>query len=418
LTIARRRPYRERVRDPQHPITRRSLLLGAAGLAAAGLTGCGSSGSSSANSSAGSRSTPPPKPVHCPAGESGDALWQTAVRRGLVYGSSTATWQIADAAYSRLYAREAAILFTEDDMLWYRVRPRPTGGLDFTYSDRIVDYAEKHGMLVFGAHLAWDEGFGDGWRNSDLYRMDAATARKTLYGTIRGLVGRYRGRVLAWSTANEVIDGNGLRTDVPWYRTIGPSYVAESFRVAHDADPKALLFLNDFGFEVDDDFAKAADKRRAMLKLIDNLKRNGVPVHGLGLQAHLSAATFHTFDPRAYGRFLSEVADRGLKLMVTELDVLDDGLPPAAGPRDKAVAETYKRYLDAALTNTDVAAVITFGLSDRYTWLQEDYPRDDKAPRRPLPFDQNLKPKPALAALRGALAGAPRRTLAWTPPRC
>jgi endo-1,4-beta-xylanase len=112
------------------------------------------------------------------------------------------------------------------------------------------------------------------------------------------------------------------------------------------------------------------------------------------------------------------VARRGLKLLITELDVLDDGLPAATAPRDKAVAEIYTRYLDVALENPDVIAVMTFGESDRYTWLQEDYPRDDKAPRRPLPFDDKLKPKPARAALQAALAAAPRRTLAWPPPRC
>jgi endo-1,4-beta-xylanase len=143
-----------------------------------------------------------------------------------------------------------------------------------------------------------------------------------------------------------------------------------------------------------------------------------VPVGGLGLQAHLSAATFDRFDAAAYTRFLSDVDRRGLTILVTELDVLDDGLPRGSGPRDRAVADIYRRYLDVALANPHVAAVITFGLSDRYTWLQEDYPRDDRAPRRPLPFDDKLKPKPALAALAGALAAAPRRTLAWTPPRC
>jgi endo-1,4-beta-xylanase len=61
---------------------------------------------------------------------------------------------------------------------------------------------------------------------------------------------------------------------------------------------------------------------------------------------------------------------------------------------------------------------MTFGLSDRYTWLQEDYPREDKAPRRPLPYDEDLEPKPAYEALRAALRQAPVRDLYWQPPRC
>jgi endo-1,4-beta-xylanase len=340
------------------------------------------------------------------------------MRRGLVYGSSTATWQVSDAQYAKLFAREAGILFTEDDLLWYRLKPKPTSELDFRFGDRIVDFAERHGMLVLGAHLAWDEGFGDGWTDADLYGMDAAAANHLLMGTITAVVGRYKGRIAIWSVANEVIDGAGVRTDVPWASTIGPSYIADSFHTAHEADPDAVLLLNDFGFETDDDFAAAADKRKVALDLLDELLAKKVPVHGLGVQAHLGADTFDSFDPAAYSRFLSDVASRGLKIVITEMDVLDDGLPADPAARDRAVAGIYSRYLGAALKEPAVAALVTFGLSDRYTWLQEDYPRDDDAPRRPLPFDKDLKPKPAHAALASALADAPQRTAAWTPPRC
>ena len=355
--------------------------------------------------------------VHCPEG-TGDALWAVAALRGLVYGSSTATWQISDRSYRRLFAREAGMLFTEDDMLWYRLRPHPGSKLDFSYADRIVDFAEREGMLVFGAHLVWDEGYGDGWDQGDLYGMDADQAGSLLYGTIASLVGRFRGRVRAWSVANEVLDGSGLRSDVPWYQTIGSDYVARAFHEAHRADPGAVLVLNDFGFEVDDDFALAADKRRAALELIDAFRHERVPIHALGVQAHLNAKTFYGFDPAAYRRFLSQVAARGLQIIVTELDVMDDGLPADPAQRDSAVADVYARYLHAVLAEPAVRAVMTFGLSDRYTWLQEDYPRSDRAARRPLPFGDDLRPKPAYDAVHAMLAGAPRRALAWRPPRC
>jgi len=100
------------------------------------------------------------------------------------------------------------------------------------------------------------------------------------------------------------------------------------------------------------------------------------------------------------------------------MDVLDDGLPPDVGERDRAVADMYRTYLEAALEEPAVAAFMTFGLSDRYTWLQEDYPRNDGAARRPLPFDEDLRPKPSLDAVRTALAAAVQRDPAWLPPRC
>jgi endo-1,4-beta-xylanase len=398
-------------------LSRRSFLAGA-GAVAVGLAGC--SKTKGAKTAA---ATPTPTPIDCPAVDTGGGpqspLWETAFRQGILYGSTTATWQISDAAYRRLFAREAAILSTEDDMLWYRVRPSPTSGLDFKYSDQIVRFAQQHQMLLFGAHLVWDQGFGEGWKDDDLFGMDAQQARKVLWGTVDALAMRYRGQIAVWSVANEVLDGNGLRKDVPWYQSLGPSYVAEAFNRVHDADPEATLLLNDYGYETDDGFSLAADKRAATLDFLDQLLDDHVPVHGLGIQAHLNAGRFKDgFDPSAYRTFLSEVADRGLKILVTEMDVLDDGLPPKIDVRDRAVADAYKRYLGAALEEPAVASVITFGLSDRYTWLQEDYPRDDGAARRPLPFDEKLKPKPAYAALSTSLKGAPKRAPVWRPRLC
>jgi endo-1,4-beta-xylanase len=335
-----------------------------------------------------------------------------------VYGSSAATWQLSDAEYRRLFEREAGMLFTEDDLLWWRLRPTPRSGLRFEHADEIVDFATDRGMLVLGAHLVWDQGYGKGWKDSDFVTMDEAEARRLLYGTIDAVVERYRGRVAAWIVANEVVDAGGLRIDVPWYSLLGDDYVAEAFLHAHEADPSALLLLNDYGFEVDDEYTSASAKRDAMIRFIDSLLEAGVPVHALGIQAHLNTATFDGFDGRAYGAFLSDVAARGMKILITEMDVLDDGQPANVQRRDAAVAQVYRSYLETALAEPAVAALITFGLSDRYTWLQEDYPRDDGVARRPLPFDDAMRPKPAVDALETSIHDAPARSPFWVPPRC
>ncbi|CAN5298441.1 hypothetical protein BH20ACT22_BH20ACT22_08310 [soil metagenome] len=187
--------------------------------------------------------------------------------------------------------------------------------------------------------------------------------------------------------------------------------MAESFDIAHAADPDALLVLNEFGYETVNEYGdRPDDKQRATLRVVDRLLDDDVPVHALGVQAHLPAHEFaERFDPVAYRRFLSEIASRGLKILITELDVLDDGLPADRRIRDRVVADVYRRYLEATLEESAVAAVITFGLSDRYTWLQEDYPRKDGAPRRPLPFSEGLRAKPAYHALETA----PARCQLW-----
>jgi endo-1,4-beta-xylanase len=387
-----------------HQLSRRSLLLGAAGLAAAGVVGAAVPAAGGTATATGSGGRTP--------------LYRLARRRGIAYGTSAATWQLDDAEYAALVAREAAILFTEDDLLWYRLKPTPDSPLDFSFGDRIVGFAERHGMLVFGAHLVWDEGFGEGWTEDDLWGLERAEARRLLFGTVRAVVRHYRGRVDVWSVANEVTSPEGvrgIRTDVPWYETIGPSYIPESFFIAHELDPKALLVLNEFGFETVNEFGdRPGPRRRATLQVIDWLLGKGVPVHALGIQAHLLADRFaERFHAAAYRRFLDEVADRGLKILITELDVLDDGLPADIAVRDRGVADVYRRYLDVALDHPAVKALITFGLSDRYTWLQEDLPREDGAARRPLPFDEDLRPKPAYYALAHSLRDAPWRRPLW-----
>jgi endo-1,4-beta-xylanase len=374
--------------------TRRTALLGAAGAVAA--TGLGGGLARASR--------------YC------EPLWRTAARRGIVFGTAYSTRLSEDLDYVKLVDREAALLFTEDDLLWYKLKPTPDSDLDFSYADQLMAFARQHRQIVFGAHLVWDEGFGDGW-GDELWEYSEDEARALMLEVINRVMRRYRGQVAGWIVVNEAIDAHtedGLRTDVPWYQTIGPSYVAEAFRAARAADPKATLVLNEFGFETDTEFDAAADRRANALKVIDALQADDVPLDAFGVQGHLSAAGFReAFDARAYRRFLRDLADRGLDVLITELDVLDDGLPADPRPRDRAIAEATKRYLDVALSEPAVKSVMTFGLSDRYTWLQEDYPREDGAPRRPLPFDEDLARKPMADALQRELDEAARRRQIW-----
>ncbi len=362
--------------------------------------------------------TPSPTPARGRPTAHRPDLWRTAAANRLAFGTSTATWQFGDAAYLRLLDAQAATVITEDDLLWYRVRPTPTSGLDFSCADRFYRRAHRHGQRVIGAHLVWDQGFGDGWNDDDLRSLDRRTAHRLLFGTLEATVRRYRDRTVAWIVANEVTDPegrHGLRTDVPWYDTLGSGYVAEAFHRTRAIDRSAVLVLNEFGFETTNRYGDdPVARQRATLAVIDNLLAHDVPVDALGIQGHLIAEEFATrFDRRQYAHFLAEVTGRGLRILVTELDVLDDGLPASVAVRDQAVAEVYRRYLDAVLDQPAVTAVLAFGLTDRYTWLQEDDPRDDGADRRPLAFDDGLRTKPATATISRALAEARARRPLW-----
>ena len=341
-------------------------------------------------------------------------LFTTARSKGILYGSSTATWQFQpDPAYASLFAREAGMLFTEDDLLWYRLKPTPTAPLDFSFGDAAFAFAQSNAQSVFAAHLVWDEGLGEGWPPDALYFLTEEEARDHLYGTIGPEVARYAGQTKAWVVCNEVTDGrrkdaNGFWTVNPWWQTIGPTFAEEAFFLANQQDPGAILIMNEFGTEQG---SSATAKRTSVLAAIDYLQSKGAPIHALGIEAHLTYQGFaNNFNATAFRAFLSQVAARGLNIFITELDVLDDGLKANIAQRDAGVAQVYSSFLTAALQEPAVKIVLTFGLSDRYTWLQEDFPRRDGAARRPLPFDENLQPKPAYTAILNAFANAPTRT--------
>ena len=205
----------------------------------------------------------------------------------------------------------------------------------------------------------------------------------------------------------------------PGTRRSGRRTSATRSRSPDDADPDAELLINDYGFETDVDVSgDAAFKREEMLAYVDDLLADDVPVTALGVQAHLLADGFEdAFDAEAYRAFLRGAEDRGLHVLVTEMDVLDDGLPADPAARDTAVADVVRRYLEVALSEPVVSTVVSFGLSDRYTWLEEDYPRDDGAPRRPLPFDDAMAPKPAFDAFHDVLVlGDPARAALGPAP--
>ncbi|UMG91568.1 endo-1,4-beta-xylanase [Nocardioides sp. TF02-7] len=230
----------------------------------------------------------------------------------------------------------------------------------------------------------------------------------------------YRGKMDGWIVANEVTDPeeadrHGFRKNVPWYQTIGPGYIAESFHIAKRQDPKALRIINEFGFETVNEWGdRPGPRRRAYLKAIDRLLDQNVPLQAVGIQGHLLADDFgRRFNEKAYRSFLKEIADRDLPILITELDVLDTGLPKNPKRRDRMVADVYRRYLDVTLDERAVKVVVAFGLTDRYTWLDEDQPRPDGAHRRPLAFNRRMGPKRAYYAISHAFRHAPKRKRLW-----
>jgi endo-1,4-beta-xylanase len=342
------------------------------------------------------------------AGATREALRATASARGILYGSTIATGQVvADDDFTALARRECAALVTENELKWGNICDAP-GEYDFAPADTIVDFATANDIAMRAHTLLWY------YRTPRWFRElpDAATAEREMLRHIAMVAGRYRGRIRIWDVVNEPIEpahgrADGLRGAI-FVEKVGAHYLELAFHAAREADPTARLLLNEYGIEYD---SRADDtKRRVVLRHLERLKRAGVPVEMLGVQGHLEIGA-KPFSARKLRGFIAAVADLGIEIAVTELDVVDAAAPADIARRDRMVADEYRRFLEIMLDEKAVRTVFTWGLSDRHSWIvrresgENTWRTDGMAPR-PLPFDAALAPKPAWASLAGCLAGA------------
>lgn len=328
-----------------------------------------------------------------------EPLRERATRKGLLYGAAASFTQLRnDAPFRSHYTKECGILVPEFELKWSTLRPSKTV-FNFKLSDWLLSFAQSNAMLFRGHTLVWHE---------DLPEWFHKTANKTntqslMEKHITTVVGHYAGKVHSWDVVNEPIlpwqgQPGGLR-NTPWLKFLGPEYIKTAFHIAAEADPKAILVLNQNHLEYENDGASAC--RKALLALLEKLTASKTPIHALGTQAHLIGNN-RSLDHRKYCTFLNDVASLGLKIIVTELDVSDQHLPYNIPRRDSIVAETYSDFLTAVLQEPALIAILTWGLSDKYTWLSRYAPRADGFPVRPLLLDTQYQRKLAWTAVSGA----------------
>jgi endo-1,4-beta-xylanase len=324
------------------------------------------------------------------------SLRALAAAKGLLYGSAAATYELKDADFAALLPREAAILVPEYEMKRRDVEQQP-GIYDFSATDTLINFARAHGMAVRGHPMVWYYA-NPPWLEQTVL---ASTNEKPLADYVTALGRRYRSRVHSWDVVNEALapDGSGWR-DCFWLRRYGPAYVDLAFHAARAADPEGLLVYNDFGCEQgpNDRF------RTQTLNLLDGLLKHQVPVQALGLQAHLSAFG-PKVDQKKLRDFLGAVRDRGLRILVTEFDVDDENGPFDLAARDRAVADEAARFLDVVLDSPATLAVLSWGLSDRYSDPPDSLRLKLMGWRdRKLPYDAQMKRKPLWDAMAAAFA--------------
>jgi endo-1,4-beta-xylanase len=336
----------------------------------------------------------------------GGTLKERAAAKGLIYGAATHKHKLSsDTSFAKHFVCQCGILVPEGELKWRALRPNPHI-FDFTLADSLAEFCQNHNILFRGHTLIWHQSIPTWFKE----KVDPQNAQKFFREHIATVTRHYAGKIHSWDVVNEAIevkDGKnyGLR-NTPWLNLLGSDYIELAFRIAAEADPNALLTYNDYGLEYDTKWHEA--RRNAVLKLLERLISKGTPIHAFGMQSHLTG-DLSNFNSRKLRNFLTEIASLGLKIMITELDVTDKKLPAPTIIRDRIVAQVYKEYLSVTLDEKAVIAVLTWGLTDKYTWLSEYSPRLDGRKVRPLPFDEHLQPKLAWNAIAKAFDNAPKR---------
>ena len=326
---------------------------------------------------------------------------------------------LANPRFAALVEHDCGIAVPENALKWQASRPA-ADRFDFARFDAILTNAERRGLAMRGHTLLWhyDKWFPRWLLDYDFGAQPAAAAGRLLQTHIETVCRRYGTRIYSYDVVNEAVDpADGSLRSTALSRAMGGAepVLDLAFRTARAAAPHAELVYNDY-MSWEDGNQK---HREGVLRLLEGFRARGTPVDALGVQSHIGVFEPVTSIEALVARltpdwrsFLDRVIAMGYRLVVTEFDVRDRGLPAALPQRDADIAAFARAYLDVMLSYPQLNDLLCWGLSDRWSWLRGFEPRADGQITRGLPYDVDLAPKPLYAALRDAIAAAPAR-----PPR-
>lgn len=299
----------------------------------------------------------------------------------------------------------------ENVLKWESIHPTPNQ-YNFGPADRYVEFGQKNGMFIVGHNLVWHSQtpkwvFQDNQGNP----VDRDTLLARMQEHISTVVSRYKGRIGGWDVVNEALNEDGTLRKSLWEKIIGEDYLLKAYQFAHEADPQAELYYNDYSLE-------NAPKRNGAIALIKKLQAQGVHITGVGLQGHYN---MDWPGPAQEDETIDAFCHLGVKVMITELDI--DVLPPATGSQAAEVSMNFalqaklnpytnglpdavqqqlsRRYADlfaVFVKHHDCVGRVTFwGVTDRDSWLN-DWPVKSRT-AYPLLFNREGNPKPAFDAV-------------------
>jgi endo-1,4-beta-xylanase len=362
-------------------------------------------------------------PAATAAASSGDAPWAAASLRdlaskvGLRIGSALTPADLTTPAYSAIASGQFDVYTPENELKWQVVEPEQ-GTFDWTGADNLVNYARANNALVRGHNLCWHNQLPD-WLTTNVADGDYTQTQllDLLQAHIFTEVGRYRGKIWQWDVANEFLtDSDPSQVDPTnwWIVNAGPEVITKAFQWAHEADPKALLFYNDYNIGGEDG---TNAKFNAAVALAQSLQRSA-HIDGIGIQGHLD--TQYGWSPSLLRQDIEAYAAMGLKVALTEADVRTfvnnatdqaptDSLSQFAQPFE------YQEMLKAALAVPECISFTVWGFGDSESWVPSSFAGEGYA----CLYDVNLNPKAAYYAFQSDLAlgafSAPQRVRTYQP---
>lgn len=336
-----------------------------------------------------------------------DVALKDLMPKGMVIGVAINQRQFdgVDAAAVDLITKQFNQISPENALKFQSTQPA-ADRYTFDAADRYVQFGLDRHMQVVGHNLVWHSQTG-AWvfQGADGKPADRVTLLARMRDHIHSVVGRYKGRIHGWDVVNEAIDEDGSLRKSPWEIGIGDDYVAKAFEFAHEADPDAELYYNDFNLE------KPA-KRAGVIRLVKDLQTHTLRIDGIGNQAHwrLDTPTVAEIDEA-----LVDLHATGLKVMYSELDINllpntpRDADPSVANPyvnglpdqMQQQLAQRYAELFGVFIKHREAITRVTFwGLSDADSWLNRG------RINYPLLWDRQRRPKPAFDAVVDVLRNA------------
>lgn len=330
------------------------------------------------------------------------SLSRAARSGGRYYGAAARADHLRDdKALRAAVLRDCEVLTPEIHLKWNSLEWRK-GQFNFAPVDDLLAFSDQNGLRVRGHTLLWDQSTPDWAKREMLEQRDW----RLMSDHFSRVLGRYGARIDEWDVINEPIDTEAGAHDLrrnTFFSAFGPTYVERALEEARTHAPQAHLVVNDYGFEYGNPVDTA--RRQAFVALARRLRAANVPLDGVGVQAHLDLSK-GPIDKAGLQDMTRALIDLGLDVTVTELDVKESEAGASTSARDQRVADETRRYLDVMLAFPEVRGVVTWGLTDKFSWLTEhgdDRVRAAHGVNRGLPYDETYSPKPMYWALADTL---------------